>query len=271
MAICYGKRRVNRSRIIVALLLGNVAVNAATVDFEEFGQPPYSLGPESYWNGSDGSGGFTSQGAFFNNLYTDWGGGFYAWSGWSVSNITDNTTPGYDNQYSAYPGGGADGSEFYSLSYTFNPGDAHIELPAGAELEHLLVTNTTYAALSMLDGDFVSKKFGGDSGNDPDWFKLTITGLDENEVEIGCVNFYLADYRFDDNQLDYIVDEWTLVDLSSLSTARKLSFGLDSSDVHPVWGMNTPAYFAMDNLVFVPEPATAALLICCALFLRRRM
>lgn len=252
------------------LLLAGTSALAVVVDFEEFDQPPYSLGPESYWNGSDGSGGFTSHGAFFNNLYTDWGGGFYAWSGWSVSNQTDNTTPGYDNQYSAYPGGGADGSEFYGLSYTFNPGDAHIELPAGAELQHLLVTNTTYAALSMLNGDFVSKKFGGNSGDDPDWFKLTITGLDEDEVETGHVDFYLADYRFADNDLDYIVDEWTLVDLTSLSTARRLSFGLDSSDVHPEWGMNTPAYFALDNLVFVPEPATAALLLSCVAAAGRR-
>jgi hypothetical protein len=32
-------------------------------------------------------------------------------------------------------------------------------------------TNTTYAALSMLSGDSFAKKFGGASGDDPDWFK----------------------------------------------------------------------------------------------------
>ena len=245
------------------VLLAGAPARAALVDFEEFDEPPYSLGPESYWNGSDGSGGFTSQGAFFNNSYTDYGGGFYAWSGWSVSNVTDNTTPGYDNQYSAFTGGGANGSEFYGVSYTFYPGDTYIELPAGAELESMLITNTTYAALSMLNGDFVANKFGGDSGDDPDWFKLTITGLDEDEIEIGQVDFHLADYSFADNELDYVIDEWTLVDLTSLSTASKLSFGLDSSDIGEL-GMNTPAYFAMDNLVFVPEPATAALLLLCA-------
>ena len=33
-----------------------------------------------------------------------------------------------------------------------------------------------------------------------------------------------------------------------------------SSDNDPVFGMNTPAYFALDDLVYVPEPGSAALL-----------
>jgi hypothetical protein len=34
------------------------------------------------------------------------------------------------------------------------------------------VTNTTYAYNSMRDGDMFAKKFGGPTGNDPDWYKL---------------------------------------------------------------------------------------------------
>jgi len=251
------------------LLVSTSIVSAATVDFEEFALPPYLLGPESYWNGSDVSGGFYSEGAFFNNTYTDYGGGFYAWQGWSVSNMTDTTTPGYENQYSANTGGGAGGSDFYGTAYSFYPGDAAIELPAGQSPESLMVTNTTYASLSMLSGDAVAKKFGGASGDDPDWFLLTITGLDEQDDPIGTIDFYLSDYRFADNEDDYIIDEWTLVDLTGLSDARKLSFGLSSSDVG-AWGMNTPAYFAMDNFAFVPEPASACLLLVGAAVLIRR-
>jgi hypothetical protein len=36
----------------------------------------------------------------------------------------------------------------------------------------------TYAALSMRDGDGFAKQFGGASGDDPDYFLLTITGRD---------------------------------------------------------------------------------------------
>ena len=58
-----------------------------------------------------------------------------------------------------------------------------------------------------------------------------------------------------------VVDSWELVDLSTLGTVYGLSFGLSSSD-NGDWGMNTPAYFAMDNLDIqaVPVPASALLL-----------
>ncbi len=241
---------------------------AAVVDFEEFGAPPYSLEAESYWNGSDGSGGFTSAGTYFNNSYTDYGA-FYSWSGWSVSNVTDNTTPGYDNQFSAFPGSGAGGSEFYGVSfiYPFDP-VPRIDLPAGAELESLEVANCTYPALSMLNGDPYAKQFGGQTGDDPDWFRLTVTGLDEAGAPIGGVEFYLADYRFENNDLDYIVDDWASVDLTAVSSARSLTFALDSSDVGQ-YGMNTPAYFAVDNLTFVPEPATAGMFLLAGVWLGR--
>ena len=48
----------------------------------------------SYWNGSDGSRGFTSGGAYFNNSYDQ---AYGAWSGWSYSNVNDTTDPGVSN------------------------------------------------------------------------------------------------------------------------------------------------------------------------------
>jgi len=58
-----------------------------------------------------------------------------------------------------------------------------------------------------------------------------------------------------------ILNTWQSVDLSSLSAAKTLTFSLTSSD-NGAYGMNTPAYFAMDNLTLsaVPEPSTLALL-----------
>ncbi|MBM4092135.1 MAG: DUF4465 domain-containing protein, partial [Planctomycetes bacterium] len=119
-------------------------------------------------------------------------------------------------------------------------------------------TNTTYAALSMRDGDSFSKKFGGELGSDPDWFLLKISGLNAGGGVTGTVDFYLADYRFADNRQDFIVDTWTWVDLSSLGEVSSLKFDLSSSDTGD-WGMNTPAFFAMDDLVSAPEPSTLAL------------
>ena len=133
----------------------------------------------------------------------------------------------------------------------------------------MMVTNTTYAALTMLNGSYPATKFGGDDGNDEDYFKLIITGLDDGGSAVGTQSFYLADYRFADNSLDYIVDEWTTIDLTSLAGARKLEFSFESSDVGN-YGINTPTYFAMDNLVITPEPTTLILLLGASLVALRK-
>lgn len=232
--------------ISVAIILGVfVAPTQATsipivVNFEDL-----PLEAEEFYNGSDGAGGFTSEDAFFNNSYDPES---ESWSGWSYSNTSDTETPGSDNQYSAFTGTGFGGMGNYGVAFTFNPGDAMIELPDGYSVDSVRITNTTYAALSMLNGDHFAKKFGGDSGDDPDFFLLTINGLDNSNTSVGSVEFYLADYRFADNSQDFIVDDWSLVDLSPLNAATKLSFALTSSDNDPQFGLNTPAYFALDDL-----------------------
>jgi hypothetical protein len=225
------------------------------VNFEEL-----DLSPNSYWNGADGRGGFSSRGVSFNNSYnTDWG----SWSGWAYSNVQDSTTHGWTNQYAAFPGTGYDSSSNYAVGYVGDPyyGGVipSITLPDGWRVQSARFTNTTYAALSMRYGDAFAKKFGGDDGTKPDYFKLIVTGKDATGQPVGTVEFYLADYRFENNADDYIVGTWQYCDLSALSKARILEFTLESSDVGD-WGMNTPAYFAMDNLTLVPEPSSALLL-----------
>jgi hypothetical protein len=233
----------------VACLLGtglflgaSRALSADTVDFEDL-----TLAPESFYNGSDGAGGFVSRGAFFNNSYNPQYG---SWSGWSYSNVTDVTTPGFMNPYSAYnlPDGGGDNSPNYGVAFNFQLGDAYVLLADGMAPASVRVTNTTYAALSMLYGDMFAKQFGGPAGTDPDFFVLTIHGLDSSGNVTGSVDFFLADYRFQDPNLNYIVSAWATVDLTPLGNATSLTFELNSSDIGP-FGMNTPAYFAVDNLV----------------------
>ena len=245
--------------LLCVVLVSGSKVGAQVADLEDL----TLSGAGTFYNGADNAGGFTSGGAFFNNSFTDFGG-FTVWEGWSYSNVTNVATPGFGNQYSAYhlPGGGGDQSGQYAVAFTDAPGIARIELPPGAVPESAGITNTTFAALSMLNGDSFAKKFGGATGNDPDFFKLTITGLDALETPVGSVDFYLADYRFGNNALDFVVDEWTTVDLTSLAGATTLSFGLESSDVGP-FGTNTPAYLALDNLTWttaaVPEAGSLIL------------
>ena len=233
------------------------AQSITPADFEDL-----SLGSEGYWNGSDGSGGFTSGELHFNNAYDlTWG----SWYDWSYSNTTDTTTPGYGNQYSAFAGGGQGGSENYGVGCMAIPWSGNpfpvpptITLPTPGWAYGAYFTNTTYAALSMRDGSVfpASKKFGGASGVDPDWFLLTITGKDASGTITNTVEHYLADYRYDNNELDYIADQWEWINLLSLGKIKTIEFELASSDTDPIWGMNTPAYFAIDTLSVVPEPST---------------
>ena len=82
--------------------------------------------------------------------------------------------------------------------------------------------------------------------NDTDWFKLTIWGYTGGNLTVDSVEFYLADYRFPNNSQDYIIKDWNWVDLISLGAIDSLTFVLSSSDVGS-FGMNTPAFFAIDN------------------------
>lgn len=226
-------------------------------DFEGLGR---TLAPQSQNNGSDGLGGFLSGDLSFNNDFDDQYG---SWSGWAFSNMTDVATAGYGNQYSSWAGGGAADSDTYLIAAAFGyPALPSIQRDPNAStaFHSIQITNTTYAGLSMLQGDAFAKKFGGETGNDPDWLLLTIEGFDAAQQSIGTVDYYLADYRFDDNALDYIVNEWTEVSLAPLSEASELRFSMSSSDVGQ-WGMNTPAYFAADDVVLVGDQAAPLLSI----------
>lgn len=221
------------------------SVARPTGDMEDLGR---SLAPESFYHGADSAGGFNSRGLKFNN---DYDATFGSWSGWSYSNQTDTSTPGYENQFSVIDGQGAAGSDTYLVAAAYGfPALPGIQRDPGQStpFHSIEISNTTYAALSMLNGDAFAKKFGGESGSDPDWLLLTIEGFNGSQQSIGTIDFYLADYRFADDDMDYIVDDWTEVSLQGISQAVELRFSMSSSDVGP-FGMNTPAYFAADNIV----------------------
>ena len=224
--------------LFLAFFLSCTLTAQTTATFEEF-----NLATDEFLNGSDGGGGFSNGNIFLPNNYNDvW----QSWTGWAISALTDTQTPGFSNQYSAITGGGENGSGTYAVSYVAGQSLMHLE--SDNMIMGLFVTNGTYPYLSMLEGDGFAKKFGGEDGNDPDFFLLTVKGYLNGSLKTDSVDFYLADYRFSDNNQDYIVDEWTWVDLSSLGAVDSLRFTLTSSDVGQ-FGMNTPAYFCIDNVM----------------------
>ena len=233
----------------VLTLMASLTIQAQqTIGFEGV-----QLASESYFNGSFGTGGFIEDVALFENYYDQ---DYFYWSGFSVSNITDITTAGYSNQYAAFTGIGGDNSTNYAVYAS--TGKVIFTENKGVHLSSIQVSNTTYAALSMRDGDAYAKQFGSandansvpDGTNGEDFFKLWIVALDADNARIDSVEVFLADYRFADNNEDYILDSWLTVDLSTITApVYGLDFKLESSD-NGDWGMNTPAYFALDNLTF---------------------
>jgi hypothetical protein len=201
------------------------------------------LSENSYLNGSSGVSSFQS-GAI--ELKVDYNAEWETWAGWAISNISDNQSPGFSNQYSAIPGQGAMSSNVYAISYASDGATLKIIEPNTA-VEGLYITNSTYAYFSMLNGDSFAKQFGGESGIDPDYFSLTIKGYQNGVLSEDSVVVFLADYRFEDNEQDYILDEWIWVDLEILDATDSLQFTLHSSDTGS-FGINTPTYFCIDQL-----------------------
>jgi hypothetical protein len=212
-----------------------------------------SLTPESFNNGSTGTGSFIDDQMEFTNFYN---AGWSSWNGFSISNITDNTTAGWGNQYSAYPGSGMN-SNNYAIFYPEGTVGFQDNGDYGT-IDSLFITNTTYAAISMRDGDAFAKQFGSsldanglvDGTNGEDFFKVWIIAEDFTGTEKDSIEFYLADYRFSDNAQDYIIEEWVKIDLTVIPfSKKKITFRFESSD-NGDFGMNTPSYLAVDNVSY---------------------
>ncbi len=231
--------------LFLALLFVFFASAQTTSDFEYL-----PLGTDTFWTGSDLSGGFSSGNAYFENEYDTSFGGY--WGGAFIySSKTDSTTAGYTNEYSAIAGSGVNGSLKYAVGYDY--GDMKIRLTqnaAGKSVVGCYVTNTTYAYLSMLNGDAYEHAFTHDSA---DFFLLKITGWKNGSPINDTINFYLADFRSATASENYIVRNWQWVNLLALGNVDSLIFSLSGSQ-NGTYGLNTPAYFALDNLVTADVP-----------------
>jgi hypothetical protein len=233
-----------RKKLLLGLLFGfSLQVNAQTTS--DFEHPVLPKADTSYINFSDKGKdvGFSSGNVYFPCVF-DEAGGYSFWSyGFSYSNHSDTITSGISNQYAAKTGIGFGGSAQYAVVYGENntvklQGDDNV-------IEGFYITNSTYAYNTMRDGDAFSKKFTAD---DKDFFLLTVYGYLDGNKKSDSINYYLADFTSGDPSKSYIVNDWQWLSLRTLGRVDSVSFKLSSSD-NGDWGMNTPAYFCMDNLI----------------------
>ena len=196
---------------------------------------------DTFDNGVDTSGGFMHAGRHFVNSYNH---GWQSWSGFALSNMTDDTTRGFKNQYSSVTGSGLSNTSNYLVAYE----SPVIVFDKPTPISGAYFTNSTYAYYEMLEGGY-GKIFGGASGNDPDSFKLIITSYLEGS-EVAKTELFLADFRNSDNSKDYILKDWVYVDFNNDpymdESMDSIVFSFESSDTSQ-WGIKTPAYFIMDD------------------------
>lgn len=232
-----------RSLLFFIASLIALSANAQVETFEGF---PLSKNDTFYVNyshfGQDV--GFDDSITHFPCVYdTSYGYTFWS-SGFVYSNKTDSVTIGYTNQFAAKPAKGFNVSNKYAVAYGITTKLIFKPRPGGVNSQGFYITNSTYAYNSMKNGDAFAKKFGGATGNDPDWFKIVARAYRNGQLTADTSVFYLADYRNSANK--YIVNTWQWFSLSNLGKADSLLFTLSSTD-NGTYGMNTPAYFCMDN------------------------
>lgn len=222
--------------IMVLLSAVNLSAQINSSTFEDVELPL-----SGYYNGSDFAGGFKSGKAFFTNMYdTTWGP---YWEGFAASNVKNDTDGTYNNQYASITKGGRE-SNNYAVCYS----KGIIRLDSASKHDPvygLYITNTTYAYFDMKNGSTFSKKFGGASGHDSDYFRVVFEGWKDGVKRDTAVKAYLADYRFSNDSLDFIIKHWQYVPLYELGLVDSISISFESTDTGS-FGINTPTYVCID-------------------------
>lgn len=229
-----------------AFIMGTMSLNAQTV--ATFETLPL-VGTDTFYintNNPKTDMGFDDGLAHFPYFYdTAWGG---SWSdGVAYTNQTDLSDSSYNNLYTSVTGKGYNNSAKYVSVSAFSPVVINLKGKAvGQPVKGFYATNLLYAYKEMTTVGF-SKKLGGVPNTEPDWFKLTVKGYLNGSLKPDSVDFFLADFRDPDSTKDYVVTTWEWVNLLPLGNVDSLSISLSSTDTAGGFGMNNPAYFAMDN------------------------
>lgn len=175
----------------------------------------------------------------FANNYTE---AYDSWDGFAISNNVDTKTEGYTNQYSVYAGVGANNSQKFAVAYSgLNaPSFAHTDSAEFAP-QSAYFALTTYTYLSTQNGDAFAKKFA-----EGDYYRVNVKGIsattDTTEITFDAINI--------DNNVAFTT--WQKVDLRELGNVVKIEISFESSD-NGYWGMNTPAYIAIDDIEIVEK------------------
>lgn len=159
---------------------------------------------------------------------------YQSWSGFTISKQAGDSL----SQFTCAAKGGTAGvGTPFLVGYYSEYGTLSTKMSFDGEYQpnEIQVCQSGYTLSSIKNGDSYAKKF-----TENDTLSLIIAGYDSNDNETGSVTYYLA--------VDGVFNEaWDKVDLSQIGACVGLTFRMTSTDTGK-WGMNTPAYFAIDGL-----------------------
>lgn len=197
-----------------------------------------AYGPE--WVGTFKSGSYE----FVNSVNPTYG----SWMGCSYSNMTATSFESYDkDQWNSAAGHGANGSANYCVLYGNSIPNMPMEVikvadaPDGRVVKGMNITNSAWVVECVKNGNGAANKFKQGS-----WFKVIFTGT-KADKSTASVEYYLADYR-SENEADWTcLTDWAWLDLSSLGKVVSLSISFDGTDKSYGY-LNTSTYVCIDNV-----------------------
>lgn len=167
-----------------------------------------------------------------------------SWSGFAISNETSTEATGnYTEQYRSAAGGAYEGENY---AVCFPKENLFVSTKDGAEeiISGFYISATAWTKYAVLNGDGYSSD-GGKPFGKGDYLKLTIDGYKKGE-KVSTLDFYIADYRSDNEAERYIVDKWQWLDTRSLGSIDAMTFSMSGTKTND-YGLSTPAYFCLDN------------------------
>ena len=233
-----------------AAVAAEASQDAAVATFEDL-----TLEPESYWwgpadNAEEVSGAYGPEWVgtfksgsfeFVNSVNPAWG----SWMGCSYSNTTATTYASFEtDQWNSAAGHGAAGSANYGVLYGNSLPMEVIKVadaPEGRVVKGMNITNSAWVVECVKNGSGAAKKFEKGS-----WFKVIFTGT-KADKSTASVEYYLADYR-SENEADWTcLTDWAWIDLSSLGKVVSLSVSFDGTDKSYGY-LSTSTYVCIDNV-----------------------
>jgi len=188
---------------------------------------------------------YTEKDADFGSYFNDFAGGEWPYDSWggfafSSNKILDDTEDplDYRYQFSAYV------TQTSKFAIAFDMGgwnDAVYERPFITFKKEISPVSVRIANSNKAYHYCVKNK-NGISGF---YFKLIITGS-KGSAETGKVEVEMAG----DGK---VLSDWKEVNLETLGKVDKITFSFESNDSDPVYGINVPAFFCIDDVKYSVE------------------